>query len=723
MKNMPSVMSEMPNGVKLPIPGKTMQKGGPSASVTGADVDSSAAAPGFPALFHRLFQDSLRVHEQTGIRPASLSADGQDQGDTAGKTQLGTQDGEKGLLPLVGTKSRSGKGRLISAPGVKGKAGKKISAEGFLSAGSTIAVSSQHIPMVVNNQEPAPLSPQETAESHAGPDRQGNLRRHLQNGSGKTPDHIGSNRRRTGEYSTVPGEKGGLSKTTAIGETEGKGKMEQVGDVDASARRIQSAGTMQDQEIGGASGDAPLLAAFDEGSGRNTRSGQEVMTSPLLNASAVAADSAAQPSSGSGTGSVAPSSGRQLHASEKRDDQLRVGHRSTGEYAAVPEEKDGSISRAASVEASEAAKNGFPDDDGDVTGIGHGADRRDDGVQTRQAADSPLLSPHRQDLGRGAQAVPGENTSLRSNAAAVPTRDAAPPSAGSDDAGGVLSAGLLQNLSREMDTPVRSGRRQSGEYSAVSGEKHRPRKHSATAEMGGNGKAAHGDDVEASHRGPYLAETRYNEETSGQPDGPPPLALFKADLSERLQRAVVGEEPSILAPASAVPAVDAASISVGSDTGEGALSPGRQAQLVAEVIDAARPLVQQDGGRVRISLSPPSLGDLEIDVRVNKEGVELFVVANNSDVQQALCSNVDQLRKALVDQGLNMDRFQVVVGERSDGQQGRDPRQDGMSNGNREAWNEKGYLPGGNGNTENDEMGNSARSNPRPSVGMINLFI
>ena len=86
---------------------------------------------------------------------------------------------------------------------------------------------------------------------------------------------------------------------------------------------------------------------------------------------------------------------------------------------------------------------------------------------------------------------------------------------------------------------------------------------------------------------------------------------------------------------------------------------------MTQVIEAAQPLMQHGGGRILISLNPPSLGALDIDVRVKRDSVELFVIANNQDVQQTLCSHVEQLRKALVDQGLNMDRFQVVVGDRS----------------------------------------------------------
>jgi len=116
---------------------------------------------------------------------------------------------------------------------------------------------------------------------------------------------------------------------------------------------------------------------------------------------------------------------------------------------------------------------------------------------------------------------------------------------------------------------------------------------------------------------------------------------------------------------------------------------------------------------VLISLNPPSLGALEIDVRVKNETVELFVIANNQDVQQTLCSHVEQLRKALIDQGLNMDRFQVVVGDRSGGQQGGGPRQEGMPGWQRESHNDRGgYRPEGD---EETASGRHAKGSNGPT--------
>jgi hypothetical protein len=722
MKNMPSVMKEMPNGAPRPVSGKKMQKGLHPASVNGLDVISSSVVPISPVAFHRLLQDSLRIHDPAGIGLASLTVDGQDQGSAAGKAQLPTPGGEKGLLPLAGPKSRSGKGRLVSVPGDKGKTGKKISVEESLSANPNVAISSQNILMVDKNLCP----PQETTESLV----------QLQNASGKTHDHHRSDFRHTGEYSVVRGEQGGARRNAAvldkgklgnnvpIVETDGNAKMGPGGDVDAAAHRIRSVEAMYDQENRGAADDASLLSPLGEGSDKRVRTARGVQTSSLVNASAIAAGNAVPLSSGSENGSRVFSAGRQQHASVKIDDHIRSGHRYTGGHSAFPKEKGGSIGSAAIGETDGNAETGFPDDAGDVTRSIHSVETRSDKENTRRADGSPLPAMLGEGSGKRTQAAPGEKASSLSTAAAVPIADAALIAVGSDDEKGILSAGLLHNVSEKMHNHLRSSRRQTGEYSAVSGEKSEPGKNATILEMEGNATAIHADAVDDVTRGVHGAEPRHTEENKGRADGSPLLTLFKENSGEHFRRAVVGEKTALFSPASGVPVVDVASISGGGfDSGEGILSPGRQALLMAEVIDTARPLVQQGGGRVRISLSPPSLGALEIDVRVRKDGVELFVVANNADVQQTLCSHIDQLRKALVEQGLNMDRFQVVVGDRSDGQQGRDPRQEGMSGGHREAWSEKGYLPGLGGDTAHDEMGNSALAASYPSVGGINLFI
>jgi hypothetical protein len=662
MKNMPSAIKEMPDGAARPVAGKKTQKRSQMASVNGSDFDSPSSVPIPPPAFHRLLQDRLSVQDQAGTFSASVSADGQDQGSESGKTQLPPPEGEKGFLPLASTKSRSGKGRVTST-GVMGKKGKTISMEKSLSGNGSFAVSSPGISNAEYTGERALRSSQETMENLG----------QMQKASGKTRDH------------------------------------RQVGNVDYATHRVQGVNHPYGQETQEPPDASPLLAAVEGASGKRASG---VKTSSPLNMS-VAAANGAPLTSGSENGSGVLSPRRLQHASAKMHDRLR-----SGEHSAFLEGKGGSIRDAAIGEMDGEARTGLPDDEGGVTSSVHGAEARREGRNTGSADDSPLISLLRRDVEKRVQ-VSREKSLL--SAAAVPAEETAPISVGSDDETGILSAGLLKEVSESMRNHIRSVRRPTSEYSAR--EREEPGKNEAILEMAGSVKAIPADDIDDLVRGVRGAEPAPYKEHKGWPDGSPLLSTFKEPPGEQLRRAVVGEKMSFMSAVSAAPVVDAASISVGSDHSEGVLSPGRQALLMAEVLDTARPLAQQGGGRIRINLSPPSLGALEIDVRVKKEGVELFMVTNNSDVQQTLCSHVDQLRKALAEQGLNMDRFQVVVGDRADGQQWRDPRQEGTSGGHRESWSELGYLPGLDGDNTNDERGNSASSGSSSSVGVINLFI
>jgi flagellar hook-length control protein FliK len=71
-------------------------------------------------------------------------------------------------------------------------------------------------------------------------------------------------------------------------------------------------------------------------------------------------------------------------------------------------------------------------------------------------------------------------------------------------------------------------------------------------------------------------------------------------------------------------------------------------------------------GRVKIALTPPHLGTLDMDVIVRKNKVYVILQAENNDVKQILQSNVETLKSALRSQGLIADNISVSVQERSD---------------------------------------------------------
>jgi len=72
-------------------------------------------------------------------------------------------------------------------------------------------------------------------------------------------------------------------------------------------------------------------------------------------------------------------------------------------------------------------------------------------------------------------------------------------------------------------------------------------------------------------------------------------------------------------------------------------------------------------GRVRITLNPPRLGTLDVDVLVRDNKVHVILQAENNDVRQTLQSNVESLKSSLRNHGLVADTINVSVQEKSDG--------------------------------------------------------
>ena len=94
-------------------------------------------------------------------------------------------------------------------------------------------------------------------------------------------------------------------------------------------------------------------------------------------------------------------------------------------------------------------------------------------------------------------------------------------------------------------------------------------------------------------------------------------------------------------------------------------------EVAGQIIDGASNLLMKGSSRIVITLEPPNLGTLNMDIRVQHDMVRMSLVADNYEVKQVLNSNLDQLKTALQGQGLNIDRFDVLVNERShDGNQG-----------------------------------------------------
>lgn len=94
-------------------------------------------------------------------------------------------------------------------------------------------------------------------------------------------------------------------------------------------------------------------------------------------------------------------------------------------------------------------------------------------------------------------------------------------------------------------------------------------------------------------------------------------------------------------------------------------NPVQFQDIMEQIEESAAKMLKKGPGRIVITLEPPNLGTLNVDVKVHNDMVRLVLIADNHEVKQVLQTNLDQLKTALQDQGLNMDRFDVLVQQRS----------------------------------------------------------
>ena len=140
--------------------------------------------------------------------------------------------------------------------------------------------------------------------------------------------------------------------------------------------------------------------------------------------------------------------------------------------------------------------------------------------------------------------------------------------------------------------------------------------------------------------------------------------------------------------------------------------------VMDQITDSASNILKKGSGRIVITLEPPNLGTLNMDVRVHNDTVRMLLIADNQDVKQILHSNLDQLKTALQGQGLSIDRFDVLVQERQyDGNSGFQPGGGTLFEEGRRGRN----------NTKEDHsplevMPPGGNESNEPSSGIISLF-
>jgi flagellar hook-length control protein FliK len=94
--------------------------------------------------------------------------------------------------------------------------------------------------------------------------------------------------------------------------------------------------------------------------------------------------------------------------------------------------------------------------------------------------------------------------------------------------------------------------------------------------------------------------------------------------------------------------------------------PAKVQAVVSQVLDGAAQALRSGSERVVMTLQPPLLGTLDLDVVVQDNRVSMVMLADNQEVKQMLQSGMDDLRNALQEKGFQVDRLEVLVQNRSD---------------------------------------------------------
>jgi flagellar hook-length control protein FliK len=98
-------------------------------------------------------------------------------------------------------------------------------------------------------------------------------------------------------------------------------------------------------------------------------------------------------------------------------------------------------------------------------------------------------------------------------------------------------------------------------------------------------------------------------------------------------------------------------------------TPSRPGDLVYELAERIQVLLRDGKGEIRIQLKPEHLGNLEIRAENGGNGVIARITAESGSVKNYLENNLHLLQQSLQDQGLKIDRIQVVVQDMADPQQ------------------------------------------------------
>jgi len=92
-------------------------------------------------------------------------------------------------------------------------------------------------------------------------------------------------------------------------------------------------------------------------------------------------------------------------------------------------------------------------------------------------------------------------------------------------------------------------------------------------------------------------------------------------------------------------------------------------KVIEQIVKGAHVQVRSGQTRARISLHPPSLGEVQLSIVTREDQVKIAFFAETTQVKEIIESNLPQLRQSFLQQGLKVEQFNVFVGNHPSGNQ------------------------------------------------------
>jgi flagellar hook-length control protein FliK len=144
---------------------------------------------------------------------------------------------------------------------------------------------------------------------------------------------------------------------------------------------------------------------------------------------------------------------------------------------------------------------------------------------------------------------------------------------------------------------------------------------------------------------------------------------------------------------------------------------GVKAQALIDQLVEARQQMSSDSGRIKITLTPPNLGTVDLDVIVRQNRVEVIMTTDHSDVQQLLQARGEDIKSALQRQDMKIDSYQVFLQSSPDGSQQQTGSWTAMQDHSR-----KGYASPGERTDERDDPAVLEDLSIHPNSGIVSIF-